>query len=64
MSDLEKVAKKWHAARNRERSLARELHDAIRAAVDGGMTEVVAAEIAGVDRGTVRRAVGKPRQTP
>jgi predicted DNA-binding protein (UPF0251 family) len=59
MSDLAAVAKKWHAARNRERALAAELYEAIRLAVNEGMSEVQAAKVAGVDRMTVRRALGK-----
>ena len=57
--DLAKAGKRWHAARDRERVLAAELYAAIAVAVEGGMTEVQAAKIAGVDRMTVRRALGK-----
>ena len=56
---LSKVADKWHKARERERALAVELYAAIVAAVDSGMSEVQAAKVAGVDRMTVRRALGK-----
>jgi DNA invertase Pin-like site-specific DNA recombinase len=56
---LEAVGKRWNAAREKERALAAELYEAIREAVKGGMTEVEAARIAGVDRMTVRRALGK-----
>jgi hypothetical protein len=59
MSRLEAVGRRWNAARDRERVLAAELYDAIREAVDGGMTEAEAARVAGVDRMTVRRALGK-----
>jgi DNA-binding GntR family transcriptional regulator len=59
MSNLAAVAKKWHAAKDRERTLAAELYEAIRSAVGDGMTEVQAAKVAGVDRMTVRRALGK-----
>jgi predicted DNA-binding protein (UPF0251 family) len=59
MNQLAKVSKQWHAARDRERALAAELYEAIRLAVNEGMSEVQAAKIAGVDRMTVRRALGK-----
>jgi predicted DNA-binding protein (UPF0251 family) len=59
MTSLAAVAKKWHAARDRERALAAELYEAIRLAVNEGMSEVQAAKVAGVDRMTVRRALGK-----
>lgn len=54
-----KAGKKWHAAKQRERDAASELYAAIQEAVGAGMTEVQAAELAGVDRMTVRRALGK-----
>jgi DNA-binding GntR family transcriptional regulator len=57
--ELGKVADRWHKACERERALAVELYAAIVAAVDSGMSEVEAAEIAGVNRMTVRRALGK-----
>ena len=57
--ELAKTGKKWHAARDRERALAAELYAAIVQAVEGGMSEVQAAKVAGVDRMTVRRALGK-----
>ena len=57
--DLGKIAGKWHKARERERALAVELYAAIVAAVESGMSEVQAAKVAGVDRMTVRRALGK-----
>ena len=56
---LGKIADKWHKARERERALAAELYAAIVAAVESGMSEVQAAKVAGVDRMTVRRALGK-----
>jgi hypothetical protein len=59
VDDLGKIADKWHKARERERALAVKLYAAIVAAVDSGMTEVQAARVAGVDRMTVRRALGK-----
>ena len=57
--ELAKAGKRWHAARDRERALAVELYAAIVQAVEGGMSEVQAAKVAGVDRMTVRRALGK-----
>ena len=57
--ELGKVADKWHKARERERALAVALYAAIVAAVESGMSEVQAAKVAGVDRMTVRRALGK-----
>ncbi len=53
------MGRRWNAARVKERALAAELYEAIREAVEGGMTEVEAAKVAGVDRMTVRRALGK-----
>jgi len=57
--ELGKVADRWRKARERERALAVELYAAIVAAVNSGMSEVEAARVAGVDRMTVRRALGK-----
>lgn len=58
-NDLSKIAAKWHKARDVERDLAAETYAAIQEAVEGGMSEVQAAKMAGVDRMTVRRALGK-----
>jgi DNA invertase Pin-like site-specific DNA recombinase len=58
-TDLARVGAKWQAAKTKERALAAELYEAIREAVEGGMTEAEAARVAGVDRMTVRRALGK-----
>jgi DNA-binding GntR family transcriptional regulator len=57
--DLAKAGKRWHAAKVRERDAAGELYAAIQEAVGEGMSEVQAAKVAGVDRMTVRRALGK-----
>ena len=57
--DVAKAGKQWHAAKARERDAAAKLYAAIVQAVEGGMTEVQAAELAGVNRMTVRRALGK-----
>jgi DNA invertase Pin-like site-specific DNA recombinase len=56
---LRVTAGHWHLAREAERDLAAETYAAIVAAVDSGMSEVQAAKVAGVDRMTVRRALGK-----
>lgn len=58
-ADLKKAGKDWHAAKERERVLAGKLYAAIVEAVESGMSEVQAAKVAGVDRMTVRRALGK-----
>jgi predicted DNA-binding protein (UPF0251 family) len=57
--NLAQTAKRWHAARDRERQLAAQTYEAIRLAVNEGMSESEAARVAGVDRMTVRRALGK-----
>lgn len=58
--ELARASKQWHAAKAREREAAAKLYDAIAQAVEDGMSEVQAAELAGVNRLTVRRALGKP----
>ena len=57
--ELAKVAERWHKARQRERELATQMYDLIRAAHQSGLPETHIAKIAGVDRMTVRRALGK-----
>lgn len=49
----------WHEAKTVERERAAEMYDAIVAYCGAGGTEVEAARLAGVDRMTVRRALGK-----
>jgi DNA invertase Pin-like site-specific DNA recombinase len=56
---LKTIGAKWHAARQTERDMAALLYAAIVEAVEGGVSEVEAARVAGVDRMTVRRALGK-----
>jgi len=56
---LRRAGKAWTKAKEREREAAQACYAAIVKAVEGGMTEVRAAELAGVDRMTVRRALGK-----
>ena len=57
--DVAKAGKQWHAAKARERDAAAKLYAAIVQAVEDGLSEVQAAELAGVNRMTVRRALGK-----
>lgn len=57
--DVAKAGKQWQAAKARERDAAAKLYAAIVQAVEDGLTEVQAAELAGVNRMTVRRALGK-----
>lgn len=57
--DVAKAGKQWHAAKARERDAAAKLYAAIVQAVEDGLTEVQAADLAGVNRMTVRRALGK-----
>jgi len=58
---LAHAGKRYKFAKGKEREAMAYLYLAIQSAVDGGMSEVEAAKAAGVDRGTVRRALGKPR---
>ncbi len=58
-AELIEAGAAWKEARALERAASSRTHDAIRAAVAAGMTEVDAAAFAGVDRMTVRRALGK-----
>ena len=58
-TDLARVVAKWQAGKTKERVFAAELYAAIRSAVAAGMSESEAARVAGVDRMTVRRALGK-----
>lgn len=59
MTDLHKAGKAFKAARDRERLASAHLYEQIRLAVLEGMSESEAARVAGVDRMTVRRALGK-----
>lgn len=56
---LGKAGKAWSRARQRERDAAAVVYELIRKAHAGGMPETAIAELAGVDRMTVRRALGK-----
>lgn len=59
MSKLEQAGSAFQHARNAQKAAAARLHEAIREAVAEGMSEKQAAKIAGCDRMTVRRALGK-----
>lgn len=59
--ELAHVAKRWHDTRKRERELAAKLYELIQLAHGMGTPETQIAKIAGVDRMTVRRALGKLR---
>ena len=61
MSDLRRAGKAFAAARDKQQQAAARLHEAIRLAVMEGMSESEAARVAGVDRMTVRRALGNSR---
>lgn len=56
---LQRAGVSWAKARSSERDAASVMYAAISAAVNGGVSQVQAAKIAGVDRMTVRRALGK-----
>ena len=56
---IETAGKAWKKSKETERARAAELYIAIRNYCENGGTEVKAAELAGVDRMTVRRALGK-----
>lgn len=56
---LRDAGKKWARARKAEREWAASTYDAIRSAADLGIPETRIAELAGVDRMTVRKALGK-----
>ena len=49
----------WDAARDTEREIAGTAYDAVKEAAFHGMSEVRIAELLGVNRGTVRTALGK-----
>ena len=56
---LQHAGEAWSRARDVERLAAAGVQAIVRYAVAGGMSEVQAAKVAGVDRMTVRRALGK-----
>lgn len=53
------VGDRWRHVRYEERDCAEDTHAALRVAVEAGLPEARAAVVAGVDRMTVRRALGK-----
>ena len=57
--ELVSAAQRWHATRKLERELAKQVYDLILRAHEMGVPETRIAELAGVDRMTVRRALGK-----
>lgn len=59
MTELQRAADAWRKAKRSERAAAEQLHKAIRRAVSDGMSEAEVARVAGVNRMTVRRALGK-----
>ena len=56
---LEAVGAAWAAARDSEREIAGTAYEAVRAAAEAGLSEVRIAELLGVNRTTVRTALGK-----
>jgi hypothetical protein len=56
---LEAVGTAWAAARDSEREIAGTAYEAVRAAAEAGLSEVRIAELLGVNRTTVRTALGK-----
>lgn len=59
MKSLAQAGRAWNRAKDRERELASELYEAMRAAHAQGIPETQIAEMAGVNRMTVRRALNK-----
>lgn len=58
-SKVGKAGAVWHKAKERERAAAAAMYAAMREAAAAGMPETQIAKAAGVDRMTVRRALGK-----
>ena len=56
---LEAVGAAWAAARDSEREIAGAAYEAVRIAAEAGLSEVRIAELLGVNRTTVRTALGK-----
>lgn len=56
---LEGLATAWQTARNVEHRARYELHGAIIAAIQDGMSESEAVRVSGISRPTVRRLLGK-----
>jgi DNA-binding transcriptional regulator YhcF (GntR family) len=60
-ADLRVAADRWHRIKAREREAMTALHRAVREASEAGLSEARLAELAGVTRNTVRRALGRKR---
>lgn len=58
-SRLQAVGAAWAAARDSEREIAGTAYEAVRIAAEAGLSEVRIAELLGVNRTTVRTALGK-----
>lgn len=58
-ANLRRAGKTFAVARDKQQQASARLYEAIRLAVMEGMSESEAARVAGVDRMTVRRALGK-----
>ena len=56
---LQVIGAAWDRARDNEREIAGEAYDAAKAAAEAGLPETQIAEALGVNRLTVRRALGK-----
>jgi len=56
---LQVVGAAWDASRESEREIAGTAYEAVRAAAEAGLSEVRIAELLGVNRTTVRTALGK-----
>jgi hypothetical protein len=59
--NLTKAARLWRASKAKERERMGDLYIAVAAFIAAGGSEVEAGKVAEIDRGTVRRALGKPR---
>jgi len=57
--DVARAGKRWAKAKAAEREAMTALYAALAAGSQAGLSEVAMAELAGVDRMTVRRALGK-----
>lgn len=58
-SNLVRIGKRWTTAKARERDAAAFAYAYMREAAEAGIPETRIAELVGVDRMTVRRALGK-----
>lgn len=59
MNNLTKAGRTWQSAKQRERDAMADLYAAIVESYNSGIPETLIAKTAGVDRMTVRRALGK-----